>query len=124
MIERDPVSFTVPVDIYKRGVLFYFGKRKGLLSYIRQAHPDYYAEVRAGLDRGGDAMCISLSGDTIVYARDVPTVPVLVHEAVHAAEDVLGKVDVEASGEPMAYLVEYLVAKALERITSCVGVSP
>lgn len=108
----------IPIDIYKRGILIWFGKKEELLRYIKKRHPMYYDDVN-DIVNTEDYLAITgmVKQDILIYSEEVPELPIVIHEICHAAMMLLEKVGIEASdgnGEPYAYLVEYVCRKVLE----------
>lgn len=98
-----------PIEIIKRGVLVFLGEEGDLLKYIKKHFPSYLQEVKEVLQEVYDysALTIKLSGDAIIYSKDIILPGTLVHEIGHVAKHLLKCVDIEDE-EMYCYTEEYL----------------
>ena len=106
----------IPVDIYKRGVLIYFGSKSGFMRLIDREAPEYHNGCEEIADDKNNLAIIYKDMDMVIYAKKIPTIKVLLHELFHATCGIMQQVGIsldDESEEAYAYLFEYLCSKTL-----------
>lgn len=101
----------IPLDIFKRGVLVFIGHPQELLDFIKKKDPTHLLDVAQQIDENERtlAQVIRTGYDAIIYAREMPNVMTLIHEAYHATVAVYEIIGVVPSDEEAyAYLLEYI----------------
>lgn len=108
-------TLAIPVEIFKRGVLIFFGSPSGLRDAVSKYYPDkaaqkVYDDVKAET-LAYQAMTIKTLPDPIIYAKKPIEISVLIHEIVHCATYILEQIDCQ-DDETRAYLTEYLYSQS------------
>lgn len=108
---------TLPIDIFKRGVVLFIGPAEELIDFYKKEFPSDAETVEkvvkedileTGLALGYTLKCCS---DAIIWMPEPREIGVLVHEFLHAVMWILELVEVKATKETeevMAYMLEYL----------------
>lgn len=103
-------------DVFRRGVLLCVGSLDDMWAAVARYNADVPAtETVAQIegDRDSCGFCIPTSGgESILFFRCEPELPVLVHEICHAAKIMLDDIGID-DGEAFAYLAEHLFAQAI-----------
>lgn len=119
----------IPIDIYRRGVLVFFGPKDDFLRFVKSkdaGNSDLVAQ-RVNDDDGSTlAQCITTSTDAYIYAEESPGIACIVHESAHAAMGILKIVGISPSEEEaFAYLQEYICQHIFDWLNlSCDAQSP
>lgn len=117
-----PVEAELSADVFRRGVLLFIGDLLGLKDALSHRRVSVAADVLARIERGMEdscGFCIPVgNGESVIYFRQTPQTPVLVHEVCHATRRMLDEIGVD-DDEAFAYLAEHLFAQAI----SCVDAS-
>lgn len=116
----------IQVPIYKKAVLLYCGSESGLLKTVRRDLGEEVEEVRNRLGAEEQYEGITLmtsTNDVIVHLPEKPKdskgISTLTHELFHASSFILEGAGIRHTNdteEAYAYLLEYLVAEALDSL--------
>lgn len=104
----------IPINIYRCGVLVFFGSRDKLTERLRTdgVPKSVVREVNRMINEAGDfaAVTLPLENDMLIYAEAQQDADIIIHELAHATFGILKKVGIDASEceEAYAYLLEYL----------------
>ena len=113
-----PQAIEIPVSVFKRGVIVFFGSPEDLIEYLDQRHPVYANELKAVWEKfinclhSASALTIKLSADPIIYANELIPEEELIHELGHAAKHILSLVKVDDE-EAECYTLEYLYEQVM-----------
>ena len=123
---KDLLSSSIEVelvaDVFRRGALLFVGEFSDLKNACSRRRVSVAPDVLARIEReqgisGG--FCIPVgNGESVIYFRQPPQTPMLVHEVCHATRRMLDEIGVD-DDEAFAYLAEHLFAQAI----SCVDAS-
>lgn len=104
----------VPVELYRRGVLVFIGSHTQLRNYIALKYPCYSDDVNCMFEElpRGSAWTVKLEDDALIYAEDIISEDVMIHEIFHTTHHLLSLVNVHDE-EAAAYLMEYLCGRIL-----------
>ena len=118
MSRKEENHLIIPIDIYRRGVLVFFGSNEELMNFIKKNAPSDLIGVTTCLDDDETTVAhtIGTSTDAIIHAIKKPSsILTLIHEADHAAFRIMKIVGVETSDEEAhAYLQEFICQKMFE----------
>lgn len=99
-----------PVELFKRGVMVFFGSRENVKRFVTEDYGDAWADESEW--DVTSAYTFRLSADALIFAEKPINEGILVHEIVHATRHLLRLVDVDDE-ETECYLVEYLYNKII-----------
>lgn len=109
---------SLPVNPFKRGVLFFVGPKEMLLKTLKENYKGYEETIdrvikEDGVTEGDYALgyTFKVLPDALVWCPNEPTVSVAVHELVHCVYHILKQVEIpmtDDTEELVAYLIEYL----------------
>lgn len=119
----------IPVDIYRRGVLVFFGPKEDFLHFVESRDADNYEGIaRCVNDDDGAtlAQTIKTTTDVYIFAEQAPGMAAIVHESAHATMGILKIVGISPSEEEaFAYLQEYICQQIFDWLNlSCDAPSP
>lgn len=107
-------SKIIPIDLYKRGVMIFFGSKEDL---YKKAGAIITPDIRQSLEECDfnhtQAVTIRTETDAIIYAPQRPYDEIIAHEICHATFQILRIVDIDPTEceEAYTYLFEYLYYK-------------
>lgn len=111
-----PIEAELSADVFRRGVLLFVGKLADLKNALARRRVSVASDVFSRIERergtsGG--FCIPVgNGESVIYFRQPPQTPTLVHEICHATWRMLDEIGI-ADDEAFAYLAEHLFAQAI-----------